>query len=40
MKRKKYEEQGGVCPHCHKHFDITEMEGDHIVPWSRGGKTV
>jgi hypothetical protein len=40
MKRKKYEEQGGICPLCKKHFDITEMEGDHIIPWSRGGKTV
>lgn len=34
-----YEEQGGVCPHCNKKYDIEEMEGDHIKPWSLGGKT-
>lgn len=38
-KRKKYDEQGGICPICHGHFEYEEMEGDHIVPWSRGGKT-
>lgn len=40
MKRKAYEQQGGVCPLCKKHFEFSEMEGDHIVPWSKGGKTV
>ena len=35
-----YELQKGVCPVCHGHFDYGEMEGDHIVPWSKGGKTV
>lgn len=40
MKRKAYEQQGGVCPYCKKHFEFSEMEGDHIVPWSKGGKTV
>ena len=39
-KRAAYELQKGVCPVCHGHFDYAEMEGDHIVPWSRGGKTV
>ncbi len=39
MKRKAYEKQGGICPVCKQHFEFTEMEGDHIVPWSRGGKT-
>ncbi len=44
-KRKVYEKQKGICPHCKKekrpqiHFDITEMEADHITPWSEGGKT-
>ena len=23
-----------------KHFDIDQMEGDHITPWSEGGKTI
>lgn len=40
QKRKKYEEQEGICPNCRKHFDIKEMEGDHITPWSKGGKTI
>lgn len=45
MKRKKYEEQKGICPLCKKTanegkvWDYSEMEGDHIIPWSRGGKT-
>lgn len=39
LKRRKYEEQQGICPQCHKHFDFEEMEGDHIIPWSQGGKT-
>ena len=39
MKREVYERQQGVCPHCGKKYDITEMEGDHITPWCEGGKT-
>jgi hypothetical protein len=39
MKRTAYERQRGICPACGKHFAIEEMEGDHITPWSRGGKT-
>ena len=39
-KREAYETQGGICPKCGKHFAIEEMEGDHIVPWSKSGKTV
>ena len=35
-----YEIQLGVCPRCKGHFEYEEMEGDHIVPWSKGGKTV
>ena len=38
--REAYERQKGVCPVCGKHFEYDEMEGDHIVPWSKGGKTV
>ncbi len=39
-KRTAYETQKGVCPICGGHFEYEEMEGDHIVPWSKGGKTV
>ena len=35
-----YEKQKGICPDCKKHFDIGAMEADHIIPWSKGGKTV
>lgn len=37
--RAAYENQKGVCPRCGKHFDIEEMQADHITPWSKGGKT-
>lgn len=36
---KKYQEQGGICPICKKHYEFKEMAGDHIVPWSEGGHT-
>lgn len=39
MKREAYERQQGICPVCGKHFDITEMEADHITPWVEGGRT-
>jgi len=38
-KRAKYEEQQGICPVCKEHFEYEEMQGDHNIPWSRGGKT-
>jgi hypothetical protein len=38
-KMRKYEEQRGICPHCHEHFEYKKMDGDHIVPWAKGGKT-
>ena len=40
MARTAYERQKGVCPGCHKHFAIEEMQADHIKPWSKGGRTV
>lgn len=40
MKREAYERQGGICPFCKKKYDISEMEADHITPWSKGGKTI
>lgn len=39
MKREAYERQKGICPICKNHFEINEMEADHITPWSQGGKT-
>ena len=39
-KRKVYEKQKGICAVCGKHFDLDEMEADHIDPWHDGGKTV
>lgn len=39
QKRSAYEKQKGICPVCGKHFELFEMEGDHITPWSKGGKT-
>ena len=39
MKQKVYEKQNGICPVCKKHYSIYEMEADHIIPWSKGGKT-
>ncbi len=39
QKREAYERQKGNCPVCSEHFEIEEMEGDHITPWHEGGKT-
>ena len=38
-RRRQYEKQQGVCPLCGKHFELEEMEADHITPWSKGGHT-
>ena len=40
QKRTAYERQGGICPLCGERHEFEDMEGDHIVPWSKGGKTV
>ena len=40
QKREAYERQKGICKECNKHFEIDEMEGDHITPWREGGRTV
>ena len=40
MKTGAFERQEGVCPQCNKKFNIDKMEGDHIKPWSKGGKTI
>lgn len=34
-----YTKQDGICKICKKKFDFEEMEADHIIPWSQGGKT-
>lgn len=39
MKRAAYERQGGVCPYCGEHFELSEMQADHIKPWAKGGPT-
>ncbi len=38
-KREAYERQKGICTVCKEHFEIEEMEADHITPWHSGGKT-
>lgn len=40
MKQKVYEKQKGKCVECGNHFEISEMEADHITPWHEGGKTI
>ena len=45
MKREAYERQKGICMArnavCgNAHFDINEMEADHITPWIDGGPTI
>lgn len=40
QKREAYERQKGICAHCGKHFELEEMEADHITPWKEGGTTV
>ncbi len=46
VKREVYEAQKGICPFCRQehrekiHYDLSEMEADHVTPWSQGGKTI
>lgn len=39
QKRESYERQQGICVKCNEHFELNEMEADHIKPWHEGGKT-
>ncbi len=39
QKRESYERQDGICVVCNEHFEIEEMEADHITPWHEGGQT-
>ena len=34
-----YRRDNGICQDCGKHCDWNDWEADHIVPWSKGGKT-
>ena len=35
-----YERQMGFCSDCGQHFELSQMEADHITPWCDGGRTV
>ncbi|MCQ2606214.1 MAG: DUF262 domain-containing protein [Bacteroidales bacterium] len=35
-----YESQLGICTICGEHFEMSQMEADHITPWHEGGKTI
>ena len=39
QKMRAYQRQNGICSCCGQHFEFEEMQGDHIIPWSQGGKT-
>ena len=39
MKQKAFEIQNGICKSCEKKFEMSDMETDHITPWTEGGKT-
>lgn len=39
QKREAYERQKGICAVCEEHFELIEMEADHITPWHLGGQT-
>lgn len=39
MKLEAYERQKGICVKCGNHFELNEMEADHIKPWVEGGHT-
>jgi 5-methylcytosine-specific restriction endonuclease McrA len=40
QKREAYERQKGICCLCGEHFELEEMEADHITPWKEGGTTI
>lgn len=35
----KLKEQNNKCMYCHGELDDSNCQGDHIIPWSKGGKT-
>ncbi len=40
QKTEAYERQNKICLKCKQHFELEEMDADHITPWSKGGKTI
>ena len=40
QKIKAYQKQLGICPICKQHFEMEEMQADHITPWCEGGPTI
>ena len=39
VKQRVYERQGRKCAYDGKPYPLSEMDADHIKPWSEGGKT-
>ena len=39
-KQAAYERQNHICPLCGEEFEFDDMHGDHIIPWSKGGRTI
>lgn len=37
--RSAYKRQNGKCVYCGQSFDFESMQADHIIAWSKGGKT-
>jgi hypothetical protein len=40
IRLKVHQKQNGKCKVCKEKFEISEMQADHIVAWSAGGKTI
>lgn len=40
QKQSAFDSQQGLCNACEHVFTFDQMEADHIIPWSQGGKTV
>lgn len=40
MKQEAYERQNRLCAECSDPFALSALQGDHKVPWSKGGRTV
>ena len=40
VKRAIYIEQSGICAHCGDQFEYNQMQADHIIPWSKGGRSI
>lgn len=40
IKLAKWDEQNHKCAVCGEDYDIKDLAGDHIIPWSKGGRTV